>query len=175
MYETGEELLRLQRLLDASAGMAGEHARSIFKPEHRLSALQVVTHFVGVRQLAAATVTSSGEPRVAPVDFIFFHGMFHISTDMRSFRARHLQRRPSLSVSYFREADPMIVAHGVASFIRRGDRDFNALDSEWWKRYGRSVTDLSQSVAFVRLEPRTMLAYAFHPGLFPEGARPQDT
>jgi hypothetical protein len=166
MYETKSELEDLQRLLDRSMGGAGAHVRSIFKDEHRLSALQVSAYLMGVRQVAAATVSSKGEPRVAPVDSVFFHGKFHVSTDMNSLRAKHLQRKPQLSLTYFESADPAIIAHGIAEFIGKDNQDFVRLDAEWVKAYGQSVSELSSTVTFIRLDARRMLAYALHPERF---------
>jgi uncharacterized pyridoxamine 5'-phosphate oxidase family protein len=167
MYETEMELNDLQRLLDSSTDKAGTHIRSIFDDGHRLSARQVCLHLQGVKQVAVATVSSRGEPRVAPIDAVFFHGKFYASTDVRSLRARHLAARPALSLTYFENADPTIIVHGRAEFVRKNQADFAALDSEWVKRYGTSVLGLSDTVFFIRVEPTRMLAYALHPERFP--------
>ncbi len=169
MYETKSELNELQNTLDRSADKAGLHIRSLFKPEHRLSALsaqQVVRFFQGVKEVAAATVNSRREPRVAPIDAVFYHGRFHLSTERNSLRARHITTNPGVSLTYFEGADPVIIVHGRGSFVRRNHSDFNKLDSEWVKAYGTSTTALSRGVLFVRVEPETMFAYAFHPKRF---------
>ncbi len=57
MHETAEDLRELQRVLDASYARAGEHLRSIFRPERRLSAEDVVGVLRGVFVLHLATVT----------------------------------------------------------------------------------------------------------------------
>src|SRR5437660_2254141 len=106
MFESDAELSQLQALLDRSMTGSGEHLRSSFKLEHRLSARQLSLYLQGVVQVSAATVSSRGEPRVAPIDAAFFHGKFHLSTDVGSLRARHLSREPSLSLTYFEGADP---------------------------------------------------------------------
>ncbi len=168
VYETDAEMIALQSLLDTSARSAGAHLRSIFGREHLLSARQVCTHLQGVKQVAAATVNSKGEPRVAPIDAVFFHGRFNLSTDLKSLRARHLLKRPSVSVTYFEEADPVVLVHGKAVFLRGEEPDFALLDSEWKRSYGRSVTELSDTVTFIRVEPSIMLAYSFRPQRFPE-------
>ena len=104
---------------------------------------------------------------MAPVDSVFFHGSFHVSSDSRSFRAKNLRRRPELSLTYFEGADPLIIVHGLAVFIETNQPEFGPLDSEWVKVYGKSTLELSDSVIFIRAEPRTMLAYSFHPERFP--------
>jgi hypothetical protein len=171
MYESANELNELQRMLDASASTEGAHMRSIFKPEHRLSASQVSSCLQGVIQVAVATVSSKGEPSVAPVDAVFYRAKFVLSTDKKSLRARHLARNPALSVTYFEGADPVVIAHGRARFIGPDDPEFADLDKEWVKAYGSSILGLSNSVVFVRLEPRLMFAFAFHPERFKDTRR----
>jgi hypothetical protein len=166
LYESEVEISELQALLDVSMSNAGSHVRSIFERRNWLSARQVCSHLQGVRQVAAATVTSAGEPRVAPIDAVFFHGRFCLSTDSKSLRARHLATRPSVSVTYFESADPVIIVHGKAKFIQKKDADFQSLDSEWVKAYGKSILELSPTVEFIRVEPKIMLAYALHPDDF---------
>jgi len=166
VYETKSEVEALRRLLDRSSADAGMHLRSIFKSEHRLTARQVLGYLQGVKQVAAATVNSKGEPRVTPIDCVFYHGRFYLSTEAKSLRARHLARRPRISLTFFEGADPVIIVHGRTSFVRKGHPDFSSLDSEWVKAYSTSTTSLSDSVLFIRVEPEIMFAYAFHPERF---------
>jgi len=166
MYESEVEIIELQGLLDRSMSNACSHLQSIFNRNHWLSARQVCLYLQGVKQVAAATVTSKGEPRVAPIDAVFFHGRFYLSTDSRSLRARHLTKRPAVSVTYFESADPVIIVHGRAVFIQKSQPEFHILDSEWVKAYGRSILELSETVGFIRVDPTTMLACAFHPERF---------
>jgi uncharacterized pyridoxamine 5'-phosphate oxidase family protein len=168
MYESDVEIIELQSLLNSSMDNAGPHVRSIFDRNQWLSARQVCLHLHGVKQVAAATVTSKGEPRVAPIDAVFFHRRFYLSTDSKSLRARHLIKRPAVSVTYFEGADPVIIVHGKAMFIHKTDSEFGILDSEWIKAYGKSILELSQTVEFIRVDATTMLAYAFHPERFRE-------
>jgi uncharacterized pyridoxamine 5'-phosphate oxidase family protein len=166
MHESEVEILELQGLLDRSMSNAGAHLRSIFSRNHWLSARQVCLYLHRVKQVAAATVTSKGEPRVAPIDAVFFHGKFYLSADSRSLRARHLAKRPAVSVTYFESADPVIIVHGRATFMQQSQPEFLILDSEWVKAYGTSILELSQTVGFIRVDPTTMLAYALHPERF---------
>src|SRR5947209_19794632 len=76
MYETSEDLVALQALLDVSYNRSGEHLRTIWGPETRLPAQQVSLELAGVQLLDLATVTQKGEPRVAPVDCLFYRGHF---------------------------------------------------------------------------------------------------
>ncbi len=166
MYETETELDEMQSLLDASSDRAGEHLRSIFSPDKRLSARQVSRYLLGVRQVAAAAVDRRGEPRVAPIDAVFYHGKFYLSTDATSLRARSLSKNPAISLTYFENSDPMIIVNGKAAFIRKDEPNFSALDAEWKKSYGTSILELGDTVLFIKVEPSGMLAYAMHPELF---------
>jgi hypothetical protein len=167
MHESEAELIELQGLLDRSMTNSGAHMKSIFKREHWLSARQISLYLQGVVQVAAATVSSRGEPRVAPMDAAFYHGRFHLSTDVGSLRARHLSRKPALSLAYFEGADPVILVHGIAASVQKNQPEFAALDSMWVKEYGKSVLELSDTVFFVRVAPVKMFAYSFHPERFP--------
>ncbi len=158
----------MQRLLDASSERAGAHLQSIFGADKRLSARQVSRHLQGVKQVAAAVIGRNGEPRVAPIDAVLFHGKFYLSTDAASLRARSLSRNPAISLTYFESADPMIIVNGRAAFIRKNDVSFAALDSEWKRAYGTSILELSDTVLFIRVDPSHMLAYAMHPRRFPD-------
>jgi hypothetical protein len=64
------------------------------------------------------------------------------STGAGSTRARHLVRRPAVSVTYFEGADPVIIVHGETSVVVRDDPGFEALDAEWVKKYGKSITEI---------------------------------
>ena len=145
---------------------AGAHTRSIFGDQNRLSAIQISSYLQGVKQVAFATVSSKGEPMVTPVDSVLYHGRFYISTDETSLRARHLRRSPLLSLTYFEGADPVIVVHGSADFVGPKNRAFGALDLEWIKAYGQSILKLSNTVIFIRANPKRMLAYSLHPQRF---------
>ena len=67
MHETPDDLTTLQRVLDQSYENAGNHLLSIFMPQRRVSAADLVAVLRGVCILDLATVTSQGAPIVAPV------------------------------------------------------------------------------------------------------------
>src|SRR5712691_10867734 len=117
MYESREELRSLQRLLDSSMKRAGQHLLEIFKPA---SDPNICKRIAGVRQVAWATVSSSGKPRVAPNDAVFVHGRFFLSTDPTSLRARHLARNAATRVTYFEGISFAIVVHGEGEITGRG-------------------------------------------------------
>ena len=86
MYESDDELSALQELLDASYARTGEHLRSIWGEDSRLDARGLCAELVGVQVLDLGTVTARGEPRVAPVDGLFFRGhlWFGVRTPTRN-------------------------------------------------------------------------------------------
>ncbi len=114
MYETPEELTALQRLLDDSFAASGHHLRSIIREDRRLDAAGVVERLRAVSTMALATVTARGEPRVAPVDAIFYRGHFVFGTAPNSYRFRHIRARPSVSATVFDGERLQITVHGKA-------------------------------------------------------------
>ena len=90
MYETREEMERLESLLDASMATGGRHLRDVITPDRRLSAAQLTERLTGMRLLVLATATADGRPIGGPVDGYFLHGTFWFS----SARARAAHRSP---------------------------------------------------------------------------------
>jgi len=157
MYETKAEMQSLQNLLKDSRKKAGTHLLEILKP---VSAASMCKKLVGIKQVAWATVSSKCEPRVSPVDSAFIHGRFYLSTDTTSLRARHLQRNPATSVSYFEDITFAVVVHGTGKLIREHDTYFRIAKEEFVKRYGRDLIDSLQEIIFVRVDPELMFAHA---------------
>ena len=113
MYETRADIAELQRLLDDSIAQAGPFLRSSFEmPEHSLTATQLAAHLTGTVTVALATVTARAEPRVAPINAVFYRGAFHVPTVAEAARARHLARRPAASLTYYEGIDLAVIAHG---------------------------------------------------------------
>src|SRR3989304_2064956 len=92
MHETEEQIAALQAILDRSFERAGVHTLSIIRPERRLNARQLVKYLEGMKHIVVGTVTSRGEPRVAPVDGQFLRGGFWFGTDGRAGRIRPFRR-----------------------------------------------------------------------------------
>jgi len=168
MYETARDLNDLQCLLDESMEKAGPHLRSIFHKKQELSPQQVSTYLQGIKHVAFSTVTSRGRPRVAPLGSVFLHGKFHGSTDMGSYRARHLKKRPWVNLVHFQGDDIAITVHGRAEIIDKNHRDFDGLNKEWVKLYGSGTLDWSPNGIYLRIIPETMFAHATHPEKYPE-------
>jgi len=123
MYETREELIRLQELLDTSAALAGSHMRGIITEERRLSASQVCAVMQGMCLLVVATVTADGRPLAGPVDGYLLHGSLCFSSGRDSVRICHLTRRPTVTATYLPYEHLAVTVHGRAEL-------FDVLDPE---------------------------------------------
>ena len=134
MHETADDLARLQRQLDESYAKAGEHLKSIFRPERCLSAEGVVEELAGVFVLHLATVTAAGDPFVAPIDGLFFRGELWFGIPPGGLRTRHIRAHPGVSASYARGEDACVIVHGSAVEVATSGSDYLA-----WEAYGREV------------------------------------
>ena len=87
MFETDQEVERLQSMFDAHLSRANPHMTNIVTPERRLTARQVVAYLQGTKHVAFATVTSEGEPRVSPLEgpgelrLVAIHGARRFNTE----------------------------------------------------------------------------------------------
>jgi uncharacterized pyridoxamine 5'-phosphate oxidase family protein len=171
MHETSEDLAALQGLLDASYARIGEHMRSIHTPERRVAAVDLVHVLRGVRVLDLATVTAKCEPRVSPVDGLFFRGRFYFGSGEESVRFRHLRARPQVSACHTVGETFATIVHGRASEIDVNDADqrlfldyVREVYPDWEEWYSESTPP------YARIEPAVMYVYAFEPSVV-EGLR----
>ena len=162
MHEIGAELDGLQRLLDESDRRAGAHLRSIFTPERRLSAAQVVRQLEGVFVLLLATVNSSNEPIAAPVDGVFLHGRVWFGLPAPALRIRHLRRNPNVSAIHAVGESVCIIIHGVARQVRADDPRHSEYLAHCRSAYGKRWIEPSQEsvrAGFTALiDPRRVFA-----------------
>jgi hypothetical protein len=164
MNETPADLAQLQRLLDDSIAQAGPFLRSSFEmPEHSLSAAQVAAHLTGTVTVALATVTARAEPRVAPINAVFYRGAFHVPTVAEAARARHLSRRPAASLTYYEGIDLAVIAHGRVRIIASDDSAFAELDAPAVRAGRQSPTEWSGHAVYLRMEPAALYTYARQP------------
>ena len=168
MHETPEELDELQALIDRSMGGMAEHMARIFTPDLRLTARQVVTHLSGTAQLAVATVTAKGAPRVTPVDALFYRGRFWFGTSPRSRRAVHLRARPAVSATYFVGDELAIVVHGTAAIVERADAGAKEVDEAATAVFGWSPFAAGAGAIMIRIDPTSMYTRAARPESYPE-------
>ena len=167
MCESEDDIRELQALMDRTLAQANPHLAKLVKPERRLTAQQVVRYLQGTKHVAFATVNERGEPRVAPLDGVFIRGRFTVSTGGRAARLRHLRANPACSATHMDGDTIGIVVHGRATIIGAGDSGVEELEPVWRDIYGSSPFDWGEGVVFMRIEPTSMWAYAFHPENFP--------
>ena len=167
MFETETELRRLQDLFETHLAGANEHMTSIVTPERRLTAGQVATYLQGTKHVAFATVTSKGEPRVSPLDALFIHGRFTLSTGAGATKVAHLRRNPACSAVHVDGDRIAVVVNGTVEWIDRGHPDHDEIHGAWTANYHSDPYTWGE-VVFFRIQPASMWAYAFHPEEFPE-------
>lgn len=140
VHENESDLKELQQVLDRSYAVAGEHLRSILRPERRMSAEELAELLRGVFVLNVATVTAAGHPIVAPVDGLFYRGKVLFGFPPGSVRGRHVRARPHVSAVHNRGEDYCVIVHGVAREIDL-DAPENAEFLAYFKEiYGASWT-----------------------------------
>lgn len=161
MHETDDDLQSLQRLLDDSYARAGEHLRSIHTAERRVHAAALSGVLRGVRVLNLATVTARCEPRVSPVDGIFYRGAFYFGSSNESIRFKHIRARPHVSASHVVGETFAVIVHGraVEIDVTGGFRDaLIEVYPEWEQWY-------PQGAPYARIDADRMFAYAFEPAV----------
>jgi uncharacterized pyridoxamine 5'-phosphate oxidase family protein len=168
MFESEDEVHELQALIDRTFAAANPHLAGIVKPSRRLNARQVVRYLQGTKHVAFATVNERGEPRVAPLDGVFIHGRFTVSTGGSAARLRHLRANPACSAAHMDGDVVGIVVHGHATIIGRDDDGVDEIEPVWREIYESSPFEWGEGVVFMRIEPTSMWTYAFHPENFPE-------
>lgn len=160
MLESPGEVAALQTLLDRSLGRSTGHLRSIINNERTLSAEQLVALLTGMKVLSLATVTGRGEPRISAVDGHFLHGTWTFSTDGGAAKARHMQRRPAVSVAHIDGEELALFSHGRAELMEPGaERD--EVDAHWTAHYGSSPWSWGEDIRMYRLRMSWAVAYAF--------------
>ena len=167
MFETDADLAAVQALLDAHFAHANPHMTGIVTPERRLTARQVATYLQGTRHVAFATVTSKGEPRVSPLDALFIHGRFTVSTAEGATKLAHLRRNPACSAVHMDGDRIAIAVNGSVEWITRDHPDHDEIHAAWTKQYESDPYTWGDVVLF-RIEPSTMWAYAPNAKDFPE-------
>jgi hypothetical protein len=160
MYETEDDLDRLQALLDASYARAGSHLRSIWDEQSRLNARALSAELVGVQVLDLATVTPRGEPRVAPVDGLFYRGRFWFGSAEHSQRFRNIRANRAVSGAVTRGLETFLVlVHG-----RAVETDPRAPEAEGFAVYPRELYDFDWDAAhptapYAWIDASTVLAF----------------
>jgi Pyridoxamine 5'-phosphate oxidase len=160
MHETDDDLSALQALLDASYARAGEHLRSIWGEDSRLDARGLCAELVGVQVLDLGTVTPRREPRVSPVDGLFFRGHFWFGSADNSTRFRNIRANPAVSGAIHRGLETfLVIVHG-----RAVETDPRGPGAGGFADYVRDVYDFDWDAAhptapYARIDAQTLLAF----------------
>lgn len=167
MHEEPGDVDVLQALLDDSAARMGTHTGSIIDPSRRLDARQLVNELVGMKVLVIATVTASGEPRTSCVDGHFVRGRWWFTTSGTAYKAKHLARHPAVSATYADGERIGVFTHGTATRIRPPDPAWAMIEEHLVAHYGASPTEWGPDIAYFRIDPSRMLAFASDAAQFP--------
>jgi len=168
MRETIVDIDWLAGVLGRSIENAGPYLHESFQmPDHCLSARQIAQHLQGSKGVALATVTARGEPRVAPMASLFYRGRFHIPTLRAAARARHVRKRPAVSLTYGEGVDLAIIVHGRAQVVAPDHAEFSVLEELLREASGAVVSDWGPGPLYLRVEPAAMFSFARFPERFP--------
>jgi len=163
MRETPEDIERLQALLDNSIERAGAFLRRSFQmPEHSFSAQQLIDCWQGVQTIALATVTTGGEPRIAPISSLLYRGDIYIPTVATAARTRHVMKRPAVSLTLFRENELAIIVHGYAAIISPGHADFETLETLLYASTHTRAGEWGEGV-YLHIQAPAIYTYNRHP------------
>ena len=159
MHETPHDLFELTELLDRSYAQAGDHLRSIFTPERRIPADELVALLPGVQVLNLATVSRACAPRVAPVDGLFYRGRFWFGSAAASVRFAHLRERPQVSASHTRGEELAVIVHGTAALVDTGDPAHAGFAGYYRDVYGFGWEEWDLPVQFARIDATHLFTY----------------
>ncbi len=160
MKETQAQLDALQQLLDASLARSTGHLREIIDDNRSVRAVDVARALQGMKVVSMATVTAKGEPRISALDGHFLFGTWTFGTAGDSAKAKHLERRPAVSISYVDGETFALFAHGDAEQLAPDHPDFAAVHQHWSDHYGGSPLEWGPDVRFYRLKAHWMVGYA---------------
>ena len=167
MRESSHDLAQLQEILDQSLEESGAHLRSIFSPESRLNASELVAEFDGVFEMHIGVLTGEGAPLVAPVDGVFYRGFVCFGFPGASLRSRLIRKDGRVSASYQNEKGGAFIVHGEAIALEEeaaffeGYADaithvYSELYGERWKDWYERRDKRGEYNGFIK--PRSMFA-----------------
>jgi len=161
MYETPEELAALQELLDRSHAGATDHLRNIINDDRRLTAPDLVALLTGMKVISVATVTAQGHPRISAMDGHFLHASWSFSTSGTAAKARHMHRRPDVSVAHVDHEELAVFSHGRVEEMAESDPDWAETLDHWTNHYGSSPLSWAERIVLYRYRPHWMVGYAW--------------
>ncbi|HEX8052010.1 MAG TPA: pyridoxamine 5'-phosphate oxidase family protein [Thermoleophilaceae bacterium] len=158
-HETEADLRELQRLLDECHAGAGAHLKRIFSDERRVNAADLPARLPGVQVTALATVTAKGEPRVAPVDGLFYRGRLWFGSAPDSQRFRNIRARPAVSATIAHGEEFALVVHGTAREVDIGEPEHEGFRDYIGEVYGRDRIEWFSGHPFAWIEPTWMFTF----------------
>jgi general stress protein 26 len=161
MLETPDETAALQEILDRSHAASTDHLRGIIKDERALRAADIVALMTGMKVLSVATVTARGEPRISALDGHFLHATWTFSTSGTAAKARHLERRPAVSIAHIDNEELAVFAHGRVEQLQPGGPRWDETLAHWTAHYGGSPLDWGDDIRIYWFRPEWMVGYAF--------------
>lgn len=168
MRETEDDVAWLQSVLDSSIERAGAYLRSSFRmPDHSMRAGQVIALLDGILEVALASVTAKGEPRVSPTGALFWRGRFYVPTLAAAARVKQLRRAPATSLTYYQGVDIAVIVHGRAAFIEPADEDFAELYELQQETSGQNVRGWGENPLYIRVDPEVIYTFVREPATLP--------
>lgn len=163
MRETQADIERLQALLDHSIERAGVFLRRSFQmPEHSLTAQELIACWQDGQTVALATVTTKGEPRVAPIGSLLYRGEIYLPTVATAARTRHIAKRPAVSLTLAQANDLAIIVHGSAVILTPGHADFATLETLLYESSHTKAGEWGAGV-YLHIQADAMYTYNRHP------------
>jgi GNAT superfamily N-acetyltransferase len=131
-------------------------------PEHSLTAQQLIDSWLDVQTVELATVTTRGEPRIAPIGSLLYRGDIYIPTVATAARTRHVMKRPAVSLTLFRENELAILVHGSAAILSLDHADFETLEN---LLYASTQTKAGQwgDGVYLHIQAEAIYTYNRHP------------
>jgi hypothetical protein len=115
MYETSEDVTRLDSLIRLSIDKATWFHRASFEMPHKtMFAADLIDYWTKGHSCALATVTRRCEPRVSPVSAVLYRGHLYVPTSSHSMRAGNLRNNAAVSLSHHHAGIIALVVHGRA-------------------------------------------------------------
>lgn len=111
-----------------------------------------------MRVMALATTTARGEPRVGPVDGLFYRGRVYFGSGADSLRFRHLRARPAVSASVIDGERLQITMHGTAQEVVPTQEP--ELEDFLVSVYGQQAWESwMRDLPWARIEPDRMITF----------------
>jgi hypothetical protein len=163
VLETPQDLDWLQGMLNSSIERAGPFLRESFEmPDRSMTAGELVNRLDGEVNIAMASVTAGGEPRVAPIGAIFVRGRFHVPTVRGAARVRQLERNPAISLTYYEGIDVAVIVHGSAFFLPDTDTGYPEVEGLFRGLTGSMISDWGADPLFIVVEPDRIFTFDRH-------------